>query len=210
MALKRIAGFAFSVVLLATIFSSVSSAQLGQKAFRWLGEGYGPGYNRCNPGPNSDYYNPYSAHNSMLISRLPQFQNRSFQSYSQNNLESRTVYQGVPFSVYAAPISRQTFVHPSTNQMNKNSFVPISPNDNNLPPKDSGEVDLEMDIEEIKPATTPTDPGPLDETSGYRLQSQPQHFQTGRATNLAQPGYSKAGYQKPTAKSELFNPFAEN
>lgn len=64
-----------SAVLLTTAFSSESSAQWrrsglqGQKRpLRVLGHGYSGGYHWRNPGPNSDYYNPYSAHNSLLMS----------------------------------------------------------------------------------------------------------------------------------------------
>ena len=39
----------------------------------------------------------------MLISNLPQFQNQNFQSFDTSNLSGRPIYQGVPFSVYAAP-----------------------------------------------------------------------------------------------------------
>jgi len=206
MALKRLTGFALSVVLLATIFSSVSSAQLGQKAFRWLGEGYGPGFNRCNPGPNSDYYNPYSPHNSMLISRLPQFQNQNFQSYTMNNLDSRTVYQGIPYSVYAAPANQQNFESPAMNQMNQNSFVPDDSNSETQ--KEPGEVRLDMDIEAIKPATKPGDLEDLNEQSGFRLQTTPNQFRAGQGV---QTEYSQTGFQhqKPGQQRELFNPFAK-
>lgn len=64
-----------SAVLLTTALSSVSSAQWlrsglkGQRRpLRVLGHGYSAGYHWRNPGPDSDYYNPYSAHNSLLTS----------------------------------------------------------------------------------------------------------------------------------------------
>ena len=62
-----------TALLLITVFSSTSEAQRrgfcqpGQNTFRWLGHGYSAGYHWQNPGPNSDYYNPYSVHNSLLI-----------------------------------------------------------------------------------------------------------------------------------------------
>lgn len=65
-----------AAVLLTTAFSSVSSAQwrrsglMGQRRpLRVLGHGCSAGYHWRNPGPNSDYYNPYSAHNSQLTSQ---------------------------------------------------------------------------------------------------------------------------------------------
>jgi hypothetical protein len=42
--------------------------QPGQKALRWLGGGWSAGYHGENPGYDSRYYHPYSAHNSTLIS----------------------------------------------------------------------------------------------------------------------------------------------
>ena len=103
MGFSKITKFALAAIAVATMLNSVASAQPHQKPLRWLGEGYSAGYHRCTPGPDTSYYNPWNAHNSMLISRLPQFQQHSFQSFNLNNLHSRPVYQGVPFSVYAAP-----------------------------------------------------------------------------------------------------------
>ncbi len=63
-------------VLLTLLGSSPVSAQWrgirspAQMVLRNLGHGFGPGYHSRTPGPNSDYYNPYSAHNSMLISQM--------------------------------------------------------------------------------------------------------------------------------------------
>ena len=64
-----------TALLLTTVFSSTSDAQWrgfrqpGQNVVRWLGHGYSAGYHSQTPGPNSDYYNPYSVHNSLLISQ---------------------------------------------------------------------------------------------------------------------------------------------
>ena len=68
MSQARLCGFVIATVLVVTVFTSVSSAQLRprQPLLRWMGQGFGDGYHQCNPGPNSDYYNPYSAHNSLL------------------------------------------------------------------------------------------------------------------------------------------------
>ena len=104
MGFAKVTKIAFAAIAVVTILTSSASAQFFQTPFRWLGEGFSAGYHRCNPGPDTDYYNPWNAHNSRLISNLPQFQqHQSFQSFNLDNLESRPVYQGVPFSVYAAP-----------------------------------------------------------------------------------------------------------
>lgn len=72
MPIARLSVYVFSALLVMTTFSSVSSAQLRnrQHVLRWMGQGFGDGYHQCNPGPNSDYYNPYSAHNSWLHSQF--------------------------------------------------------------------------------------------------------------------------------------------
>lgn len=71
MTTKRILGFALSTLFLLPLFSSVSSAQLRnrQPLLRWGGHGFSDGYHVCTPGPNPDYYNPYSAHNSQLYQK---------------------------------------------------------------------------------------------------------------------------------------------
>lgn len=53
-------------------------AQFGpiQRSNRALGHWNGPGYHRCNPGPDSSYYNAWSQKNSFLISRTPQYLSR--------------------------------------------------------------------------------------------------------------------------------------
>ncbi len=111
MGFLKVAKLALSAVVIATLFGSVASAQPFQKPLRWLGEGFSAGYHRCNPGPDADYYNPWNAHNSMLIHKLPQFQNETFQSYNMTNLGSRPIYRGVPYSVYAAPQSQYNHGH---------------------------------------------------------------------------------------------------
>ncbi len=68
--------FAFSFVAIfgCFLFESESQAQYfrrlpGQELGRFLGLGYGNGYHCRTPGPHTDYYNPYSANNSYLVSR---------------------------------------------------------------------------------------------------------------------------------------------
>ena len=65
--------FIFCVLIAAaiTILPEISHAQRGRltvnQAFRCLGGGVSAGYHWRTPGPNADYYNPYSDHNSMLV-----------------------------------------------------------------------------------------------------------------------------------------------
>ncbi len=91
-----------SAVLLTTVMTSVSSAQwLGSRQtslrpLRFLGQGWGSGYHHRNPGPNVDYYNPYNAHNSSLVSQGGMMAGSygGYQSYSMDG-------GSTPFSSYA-------------------------------------------------------------------------------------------------------------
>ena len=63
----------FVAIFGSVLIESESQAQLfsrtpGQEIGRFLGLGYGNGYHCRTPGPQADYYNPYSAHNSSLVS----------------------------------------------------------------------------------------------------------------------------------------------
>jgi hypothetical protein len=69
-----------ATICLATLMASDCFAQNGrflhqpgQRVGRFLGMGYGVGYHNCNPGYDAGYYNPYSAYNSHLISKSPQY-----------------------------------------------------------------------------------------------------------------------------------------
>lgn len=66
--------FSFVAIIGSSLIESEAQAQRfrrppGQEIGRFLGLGYGNGYHCRTPGPHTDYYNPYSAHNSYLISR---------------------------------------------------------------------------------------------------------------------------------------------
>ncbi len=70
---SRIATLTIAIVLFAVLSSLTSDCQAqrrrfvpGQELGRFLGIGHGPGYHCANAGQNTDYYNPYSAHNSTL------------------------------------------------------------------------------------------------------------------------------------------------
>ena len=63
-----------AVALFAVLSSLTSECQAQQRRFvpfqeinRFLGVFQGAGYHCANPGQNTDYYNPYSAHNSRLV-----------------------------------------------------------------------------------------------------------------------------------------------
>ncbi len=58
-------GLVLPVIMVVTVLSSTSFAQK-HRYLRWVGYGISDGYHVANPGPNSDYYNPYTKHNSAL------------------------------------------------------------------------------------------------------------------------------------------------
>ena len=69
----RLTSICFAIALFAglSFLSNECQAQkrrfvLGQELGRFLGAGHGAGYHCNNPGQNTGYYNPYSAHNSQL------------------------------------------------------------------------------------------------------------------------------------------------
>lgn len=112
-------------VLCAMLFSPNSHCQAqhrrfvpGQELGRFLGFGHGAGYHCSNPGQNTDYYNPYSAHNSLLISANEPY-NGIAQGYS--NFDSTTV----PHSSYTGQNQSQYSVFDSLpGQTVRPSFEP--------------------------------------------------------------------------------------
>ncbi|MFK7766630.1 MAG: hypothetical protein AB8B55_05365 [Mariniblastus sp.] len=127
MPLTRLFGFVLAVTMV-TLFASDSFAQVmrpGQAVLRILGQGYGNGYHQCNPGPNPDYYNPYTTQNTFLVSRSPQYLNGMQADLStMQRLQQGTFHRGTPFSVYAAPRSQSTY-QPYQGQTIESSFEPL-------------------------------------------------------------------------------------
>ena len=103
-----------------------SLGQLSQlnrrRPLRWLGQGYSDGYHRCNPGHDTSYYNPYTAHNSNLVSQSPEYQALLAQQASQQ--PTQRFFAGVPFSVYAAPNQLTPGLHNLPGQQVQGSFSP--------------------------------------------------------------------------------------
>ena len=93
-----------------------------QRALRWLGQGFGDGYHRQNPGYDTSYYNPYSAHNSRLISQSPEYM--AIHPVPTNQELPRRFFNGVPFSAYAAPPQVNPSYQASPSQQFQGSFSP--------------------------------------------------------------------------------------
>jgi hypothetical protein len=141
------------------------------RPLRWLGQGFSDGYHRCNPGYESSYYNPYSAHNSQLVSQSPEylavagrFNDRP--AYGGSN----RFFAGVPFSVYAAPPQTGLPSLSAPGQLIESSFAPSQPaaeeplfNNDFQPDEDLQEIEdadmrkkedaREVESENLDPAT---------------------------------------------------------
>ena len=123
-----------SLVIVSISFVAEASAQnrLGHRPLRWLGQGFGDGYHRCNPGYDSSHYNPYSAHNTFLYSQTPQYRALTgTQNYAMSPNQDLRFRVGVPYSIYAAPPRNNPLGHfqgmPRTTTTN--SFEPTKRED---------------------------------------------------------------------------------
>ena len=190
MPLTRVFGFVMAVAVVA-LMTTDSFAQIrpAQKALRFLGQGYGNGYHKCSPGPNSDYYNPYSAHNSFLVSQSPQYLNAQMRQSTMQRLSQGTFYRGIPYSVYAAPQSRNTnsFQH-YPGQMIDNSFEPIEATrvDGQFRPSEPDNDDEKADKKSDDSAFVPG-----------RIEVMPS------STRQSNNGFSKTGFQLgPSSSAE--------
>ena len=119
----------FAAIFGCLLIESESQAQIfrrtpGQELGRFLGLGYGNGYHCRTPGPQADYYNPYSAHNSYLVSRnenVGRFSNMSTGYAVGGNMGG-----SVPHSVYTGTQSNDFSVFESVpGQTMTPSFEPV-------------------------------------------------------------------------------------
>ena len=62
---SKLFGLVLPVLMIVTVLASTGFAQT-KRYMRWVGYGISDGYHVATPGPNSDYYNPYTKHNSAL------------------------------------------------------------------------------------------------------------------------------------------------
>lgn len=191
MRLRRVFGLGLALLLFFTVLSSVSSAQM-LRPLRWLGQGYGDGFNRCNPRTNSDYYNPYSVHNSTLISRDP---NGASMLYDSDFIQGST-QPGTPFAVYAAPQPADADAKSDSEMSTEAGEDTQGPN---LPDDKDSADDAKMNKQEEE-----------DESAFIQL----QHNQFVPRSQTSPTGFSKAGFEShpiPRSKADnLFNPFGEN
>ncbi len=218
MPITRIFGFVLSIVMVATLFSSLSSAQQTRRPLRWLGQGISDGYHQCNPGPNSDYYNPYTAHNSMLIS-----QNPGMYGMPQRRVQEGPIQVGVPFSVYAAPapVNSSRSFQSLPGVPIDNSFVPY----NGKKPKEEKATKKMNDWVPADPDTKSTEEN-ADDAAAYapslqgRVEWGSQVRSRSANTNMIQVDFSKASFQNRAIGeivderiedgSNLINPFESN
>ena len=156
MSLKKILLVALATLVVCAGFALPCQAQntfRRQRGLRWLGQGFGDGYHRKNPGYDTSYYNPYSAHNSLLISQSPEYQ--AIRPVPTNQELPRRFFNGVPFSAYAAPPQLNPAFQTMPGQQFQGSFSPsvgtgLADDDDTLlegsfRPSDDEEEDEEVD-----------------------------------------------------------------
>jgi len=141
--------FSFVAIFGSLLIESESQAQLfsrraGQEIGRFLGLGYGNGYHCRTPGPQADYYNPYSAHNSYLVSR-----NQTPGRYSNMNTGYAIGGMGgsIPHSAYTGTKSDDYSVFESLpGQTVTPSFEPVTKRKSRFE-KDLEERDFEDELD---------------------------------------------------------------
>jgi hypothetical protein len=153
MSLKKILIAVFAVTFIGTIAEDCQAQNTfkRRRTLRWLGQGFSDGYHRCTPGHDTSYYNPYSANNSFLVSRTPEYQAAAHRFDDPAGLGTSRFFNGVPFSVYAAPPKSAYHSVLAPAQQVPSSFAPSkkepteSSRDNG---RDGFDFDDERDFEE--------------------------------------------------------------
>ena len=127
-------------------------AQRIQRPLRYLGHGNGPGYHTRSPGPNVDYYNPWTQKNSFLISRSPQFLARYGNDLPRTPIE--ILQMGSQQWSQQSRFGQPQYNNPATAPL-KADFVPASPVDpgDDLEDEDTedggfGELEDDDDVED--------------------------------------------------------------
>ncbi len=204
----------FLVALVATCLSFELSISEGQNlrsrqplqyGFRWLGHGWSAGYHHRDPGPNTDYYNPYTAHNSMLISKQPGYQSAHHQYYNH------PITQGVPYSVYAPTSGSQTnwnYGHGQAQSINP-TFVPTDADTDQSEDSSSfGNDDNDFDPNDMpKISSDPDEPGSIrvdedaDEDPDFEDSSSDDGFDGDDDYDDAGINATKTGYVKRAPES---------
>ena len=125
MSFKNVSLVALIAIVVCGAFAMPCQAQntfRRQRGLRWLGQGFGDGYHRQNPGYDTSYYNPYSAHNSRLISQTPEYM--AINPVPTNQELPQRFFNGVPFSAYAAPPQVNSGFQTAPTQQYQGSFAP--------------------------------------------------------------------------------------
>ena len=150
--------FIFAAVLFALIGNQTTSVEAQhlrsrqpfQAGFRWLGQGWSAGYHHQNPGPNSDYYNPYTAHNSMLVSRMPQYQTGHHQYGNHSILPHSSFpnHSGSSWDQGPGQSIQPTFVPVDDEADNENDFKPADPPSVTADSEEPGSIHVDEDLDE--------------------------------------------------------------
>lgn len=163
---SRLATLIIAVVLFAVLSSLASDCQaqrrfvLGQEVNRFLGLWHGPGFHCNTPGQNTDYYNPYSAHNSVLT-----YHNDPYNRYPGiRGFDSETV----PHASYTSRGKDQHSVFESApGQTVQPRFEPAVDRTKKKPQEADFDADSELDFDADEDlgasSTSDFDPSILDE-----------------------------------------------
>ena len=98
---------------------------------RWLGIGWSSGYHWRNPGPDSDYYNPYGEQNQSTLgfSGVPSLGTREEPNFQDPGLtmSDNSTFQSSSRNYAARSILENTDQPPSVGHGNSNGVVPTVP-----------------------------------------------------------------------------------
>ncbi len=126
---SKLFGLVLPVLMVVTVLASTGFTQT-KRYMRWVGYGISDGYHVATPGPNSDYYNPYTKHNSALWIQANEHAPRQITA-PRSSVSSFSKYPK-----FSSPTRRPSKRHAaSTSQpirKSENSFQP-APNKTNAP-----------------------------------------------------------------------------
>lgn len=148
---------AWQVIEIEHADAQLRSHQPLQRMGRALGMGQGVGYHWRSPGPNTDYYNPYTPTNSYLVSQhgRPAAGPYGYTGYGAAPGTS----QGIPYSVYAPTdgVAKPNGYDSGLQGQSLNpSFEPMEDEDDKELSQDDNDNDFDTGTEEL-PTPMPAD-----------------------------------------------------
>lgn len=158
-------GLILPVIMVVTVLSSTS---FGQKTryMRWVGHGISDGYHVGTPGPNSDYYNPYTKHNSDLLIRSAKhspvqtknqrFPASSFSKYPRFSSPALRPSNRISVTRPPSPPATDNSLQPTLKKISTQSPARFRPAANSDKPKA-----LDSGFSTLKPQSSPPSANPI-------------------------------------------------